>query len=34
MLGQDMQWVRRNELGRLRFPEADAALIERLVAEG
>ena len=34
MLGQDMQWVRRNDLERLRFPEADAALIERLVAEG
>ena len=33
MLGQEMQWVGRNELRRLRFPEADAALIERLAAK-
>ena len=34
MLGQEMRWVRRSELSLLRFPEADAALIERLAAEG
>jgi 8-oxo-dGTP diphosphatase len=33
MLGQEMQWVSRTELRQLRFPEADAALIDRLVAE-
>src|SRR5262245_32621078 len=30
MLGQQVRWVRRDELARLPFPEADAALIERL----
>jgi hypothetical protein len=33
MLGQEMKWVRRSELVRLRFPEADATLVERLAAE-
>lgn len=30
-LGQEMRWVARKELPDLDFPEADAALIERLV---
>lgn len=30
MLGQDMRWVRRDELGGLPFPEADAELIRLL----
>ena len=30
MLGQEVQWVRRESLGELPFPEADAALIEML----
>jgi 8-oxo-dGTP diphosphatase len=30
MLGQQMRWVRREELNQLPFPEADAALIEQL----
>jgi 8-oxo-dGTP diphosphatase len=34
MLGQQMRWVRRDELTRLPFPEADAALIERLSGDG
>ena len=29
-LGQEMRWVARKELAALDFPEADAALIERL----
>jgi mutator protein MutT len=28
--GQEMQWVRREELSRCQFPDADAALIARL----
>jgi 8-oxo-dGTP diphosphatase len=30
MLGQEIRWVSRGELAALRFPEADARLIERL----
>ena len=30
LLGQDMRWVRRNDLPLLGFPEADAELIKRL----
>jgi 8-oxo-dGTP diphosphatase len=30
-VGQEMRWVSREELARLRFPPADAELIERLV---
>jgi len=30
VLGQDMRWVRRSDLPRLGFPEADAELIKRL----
>lgn len=30
MLGQEMRWVERRELGRLALPEADAALIDLL----
>jgi mutator protein MutT len=30
MLGQQMRWVPRDQLRGLRFPDADAALIERL----
>ena len=29
-IGQDMQWVRREDLGALEFPEADRELIEIL----
>jgi len=29
-LGQDIKWVRRNELNTLSFPEADTALIKLL----
>lgn len=29
-LGQEMRWVRRDELAELEFPEADAELIEML----
>jgi 8-oxo-dGTP diphosphatase len=29
-LGQEMQWVRREDLARLEFPPADAELIEKL----
>jgi mutator protein MutT len=32
LLGQQMQWVRREDLRTLEFPEADAALIARLTA--
>ena len=32
MLGQEMRWVRRDQLGDLDFPEADRALIELLTA--
>lgn len=32
MLGQQMQWVARHDLGALPFPEADADLIARLMA--
>jgi A/G-specific adenine glycosylase len=31
LLGQEMRWVRRDELARLEFPPADAELIRRLV---
>jgi len=31
MIGQQMEWVSRARLAALPFPEADAALIERLV---
>jgi 8-oxo-dGTP diphosphatase len=30
LLGQEMRWVSRHELSDLRFPEADAELINRL----
>ena len=30
MLGQELRWARRQELRSLRFPEADAELIELL----
>ena len=30
-IGQEMRWVRREELGALEFPEADRELIEMLV---
>jgi 8-oxo-dGTP diphosphatase len=33
MIGQEMQWVARGDLGTLDFPEADAALI-RMLQEG
>lgn len=32
MLGQQLRWVGREQLRTLAFPEADAALIERLSA--
>jgi mutator protein MutT len=32
LLGQEMQWVPRADLASLGFPEADAALIERLMS--
>ena len=32
LLGQEMRWVRREDLGTLEFPPADAELIERLQA--
>ena len=34
MMGQEMRWVPREELGRLLFPDADRALIAVLVAAG
>ena len=33
LLGQEMRWVARRDLGALDFPEADAALI-RMLQEG
>jgi 8-oxo-dGTP diphosphatase len=33
-LGQEMRWVARGELATLRFPPADAALIDRLAPRG
>jgi 8-oxo-dGTP diphosphatase len=33
MLGQDMQWVRREQLANLPLPEADAELIRLLAAD-
>jgi 8-oxo-dGTP diphosphatase len=30
-LGQEMRWVKRNELGELEFPPADAELIQLLM---
>jgi 8-oxo-dGTP diphosphatase len=30
LLGQEMQWVRRDDLATLEFPPADAEFIERL----
>ena len=30
MLGQEMQWIRREDLATLQFPPADAELIEML----
>ena len=30
LLGQEIQWVRRADLGTLQFPDADAELIEML----
>lgn len=33
VLGQEMRWVRRSELGTLEFPPADAELIRILSAE-
>jgi len=33
-LGQDMRWVRRDELRELAFPAADDQLIARLIALG
>jgi mutator protein MutT len=30
LLGQEIRWVTRDELGRLEFPPADGELIERL----
>jgi mutator protein MutT len=32
LLGQELRWVERAALGSLQFPEADAALIDLLVA--
>ena len=32
MIGQQMRWVARDELGRLPFPDADADLIRLLTA--
>lgn len=34
MLGQQMQWVPREGLAQLTFPDADRALIAQLVSEG
>ena len=33
-LQQEMRWVARADLGRLGFPDADTALIERLTGSG
>jgi 8-oxo-dGTP diphosphatase len=32
MMGQDMRWIVREQLGTLPFPEADAALITQLTS--
>jgi 8-oxo-dGTP diphosphatase len=34
MLGQEMRWVRREDLGSLDFPAADAELLRKLIASG
>ncbi|MDE3155279.1 MAG: (deoxy)nucleoside triphosphate pyrophosphohydrolase [Acidobacteriota bacterium] len=34
LLGQEMRWVDRHELGRLPFPPADRELIDRLTQPG
>jgi 8-oxo-dGTP diphosphatase len=34
LLGQEMQWVRREELHALEFPPADAELLELLIRAG
>ena len=34
VLGQEMRWVRREDLGSLDFPPADAELLRRLIASG
>jgi len=34
MLGQQMQWIPRDELGTLEFPPADAELIRQLRRDG
>ena len=34
LLGQEMRWVPRDELGQLGFPPADAELIEMLTEIG
>jgi len=31
LIGQEMRWARRAELGSLQFPPADAELLERLM---
>ncbi len=31
MMGQEMRWVSRSDLGRVRFPEADADLVALLM---
>ena len=33
LLGQEMRWVARHDLGSLQFPPADAELIARLMRE-
>lgn len=33
LLGQEMQWVARRDLGALEFPPADAELISRITAD-
>jgi mutator protein MutT len=32
MIGQEIQWIAREQLGTLSFPEADRELIERLMS--
>lgn len=32
MLGQEMRWVRREDLGSMDFPPADAELLRKLIA--
>ena len=34
LLGQEIRWVRRQDLGSLAFPPADRELVERLCREG